>query len=39
MSIVLLLQMMGGWNKWGCWINIMGGATGGGYHVIVFVFV
>ena len=38
MSIVLLLQMMEGWDKWGV-IDLylgMGGGKGGGYHPIVF---
>ena len=39
MSIVLLLQMMGGWDRWGV-VDLykgVGGGTGGGYHLIVFV--
>ena len=40
MFIVLLLQKVGGWDRWGVvdlytsWVE----GTGGGYHVIVFVF-
>ena len=40
MSIVLLLQMMGGWDR--CRVVDLycgvGGGTGGWYHLIVFVF-
>ena len=41
MPIVLLLQVMGGWDRWGVvdlfrvWV---GGGHGGGHHLIVFVF-
>ena len=42
MSLVLLLQMMGGWVRWGKWLiyNSVweGGGTGGGYYLAVFVF-
>ena len=42
MSIVLLLQMMGGWDRWGggsCFLVGCGwGGGGGGYHLAVFVF-
>ena len=40
MSIVLLLQIMGGWDRWGMVDSCygVGGETGGGYHLIVFVF-
>ena len=37
-SIVLLLRMMGGWNRWGV-VDLyqgVGGGTGGGYYLIVF---
>ena len=40
MSIVLLLQMIGGGISWGV-VNLyscMDGGTGGAYHLIVFVF-
>ena len=38
MSIVLSLQILGGWNGWGV-VDLywgVGGGTGGGYHLIVF---
>ena len=40
MSIVFLLQMMEGWDRWGVVDLYYGvdGGTGGGYHLIVFVF-
>ena len=39
MPIVLLLQMMGGWDRWGV-VDLyygVGGGTGGGYHLIDFI--
>ena len=41
MSIVLLLLMIGGWDRWGVadLYSALGGGTGAGYHLIVFVFV
>ena len=41
MSIVLLLLMIGGWDRWGVadLYLALGGGTGAGYHLIVFVFV
>ena len=39
-SIVLLLQIMGGWDMWGV-VHLyygVGGGRGGGYHLMVFVF-
>ena len=42
MSIVLLLQIMRGWDRWGAGVvplhQCVGGGTGTGYHLIVFVF-
>ena len=37
-SIVLLLWMMGGWDRWGVVDSYqgVGGGTGGGYYLIVF---
>ena len=38
MSIVLLLQMMRGWDRWGV-VDLccgVGERTGGGYHLIIF---
>ena len=39
-SIVLLLQMMGGWDRWGVVVLYqgLGGGTGGGYNLIFFAF-
>ena len=40
MSVVLLLQMMGGWDRWGV-VDLylgVGGTTVAGYHLIIFVF-
>ena len=40
MSIVLLLQMMGGWDRWGV-VDLqqgVGGVTSDGYYLVVFVF-
>ena len=40
MSIVLLLQMMGGWERWGvvAFYQSVGEGRGGGYHLTVFTF-
>ena len=40
MSIVLLLQMMGGWDRWRVVDLQQGvkGETGGGYYLVVIVF-
>ena len=40
MSIVLLLSMMGGWDRWGVADSYQGvhGETGGGYYLIVCFF-
>ena len=41
MSIVLLLQMLGGWDRWRV-VDLeqgVGGGTEGGYYLIVFVVV
>ena len=38
MPIVLLLQMMGGWDRWGV-VDLCHGVTGVGYNLIAFVVV